>query len=505
MTDTLPRQGDRHVVEAVTPVPWSRFVDRVSSRLPIEVRWPSWAANASLQRRLVLLITFAVASGVVLSGVAAYAMTRMTLYRQLDRELIDVASVTATRISGDVDSGGGLNVDALQAANVALVIIESNKAETRIPGDTVSLVVGPDELAVARTGLGSSARTGMSSDGGAYRIVAVPIPDTTGNYALVLGRDLGPTLATLSNLGWTTAFVGALGVVLSAISGWAVSRSTLRPIRQLNNAVAYITETNELVPIETDGDDEIADLGRSFNSMVYSLASSRERQQRLIADAGHELRTPLTSLRTNIELLIADERAGMLPEGARSEILRDIAAQLGEFTALVGDLVHLTREGAEARQRELDFAEVVDNAISRAKRRGPSLMFDVSLEPVMVLGEADSLERAVTNLLDNAVKFSPHGGTIRVRLHDDQLVISDEGPGIAEEDLPHIFDRFYRSDRARNTPGTGLGLSIVAHTINSHGGWVKAGRSEAGGAEFTVHLPVLVGEDDSQDGRREDD
>jgi two-component system sensor histidine kinase MprB len=257
--------------------------------------------------------------------------------------------------------------------------------------------------------------------------------------------------------------------------------------------VARITETDELIQIEAEGDNELADLSRSFNSMMRSLASSRERQSRLIGDAGHELRTPLTSLRTNIELLIADERSGMLPEGARSDILRDVAAQLGEFTQLVGDLVQLSREDhVEAARVPIDLQDVVANAITRAKRRGPTMMFDVELAEHEVVGNPDTLERAFTNLLDNAVKFSPNGGLITVTMKDQTVVVSDQGPGIADEDLPHVFDRFYRSDLSRNTPGTGLGLSIVAHTMNAHGGWVKAGRAPEGGAEFTVWLPTTT-------------
>ena len=120
-----------------------------------------------------------------------------------------------------------------------------------------------------------------------------------------------------------------------------------------------------------------------------------------------------------------------------------------------------------------------------------------------LVGEPDGLERAITNLLDNAVKFSPPGGTITVRLDGDRLRISDEGPGIASGDLAHVFDRFWRSDSSRNTPGSGLGLSIVAQTIKSHGGWVKAGRAPSGGAQFTVRLPgssTPPGQDPPDDG-----
>ena len=180
----------------------------------------------------------------------------------------------------------------------------------------------------------------------------------------------------------------------------------------------------------------------------------------------------------------------MLPPGARGEILRDIAAQLGEFTTLIGDLVHLSREDTVAPAPEpIDLRDVVEHAVARAKRRGPGLIFDVRLDPLYLVGEPESLERAVTNLLDNAVKFSPPGGTIEVHLEGDRLRIADQGPGINEEDLPHVFDRFYRASTARTTPGSGLGLSIVAQTIKSHGGWVKAGVAPGGGAEFTIRLP----------------
>ncbi len=232
--------------------------------------------------------------------------------------------------------------------------------------------------------------------------------------------------------------------------------------------------------------------------MLRSLAQSREQQRQLIADAGHELRTPLTSMRTNVELLLADDSTGMLPPGARTEVLGDVAAQLGEFSALVGDLVALTRDDHLQRPHELvDLADVTVAAIERAKRRGPGIEFDATLEPTPIMGDPSTLERAITNLLDNAVKFSPHDGTIRIHLSEGSLVIIDEGPGIDEADLPNVFDRFYRSDKARNTPGTGLGLAIVAHTAEVHGGSVKADNEPGAGARFTLRLPVLEPLDDS--------
>jgi two-component system sensor histidine kinase MprB len=169
--------------------------------------------------------------------------------------------------------------------------------------------------------------------------------------------------------------------------------------------------------------------------------------------------------------------------------MNDVNAQLVEFTSLIGDLVALARDETSATPEPLDFRDVVNVALDRVRRRGPGLQFDVELNPFYVVGDSDMLERAVTNLLDNAVKWSPPGGVIRVQLEGDRLRVADQGPGIAEADLPYVFDRFYRADTARNTPGTGLGLSIVAQTVTQHGGWVRAGHSAQGGAEFTVQLP----------------
>lgn len=448
----------------------------------------------SLQSRMVLLTATAVAIAVGCVAVAAYVMTRWSLYDQLDRELVQVSGYTSDAIATDIDNMGGLNTDALRAVNVTLVVVSASGEQLRVPGENATLLADNPELAIARLQAGYSARTSIGSDGQIYRMVATPMNVGNSNYAVVLGRLISPTATTLDSLWLVMVAVGVMGTGFAMATSYWVGRAALSPVRELSDAVHHITETDELDPIQIHSDDELGDLTRSFNSMLVSLRSSRDRQRRLIADAGHELRTPLTSMRTNVELLVADENSGMLPPGARHEILHDVAAQLGEFTSLVADLVQLSREDKLQRNLvELDFADVVAASVERARRRGPGLHFDVKLNPLILTGEPDTLERAVTNLLDNAVKFSPPDGTVHVSLVGEELRISDEGPGIAEEDLPHVFDRFFRSDRARNTPGTGLGLSIVAHTVNSHGGWVRAGNAEGGGAEFTLRLPGIPG------------
>jgi two-component system sensor histidine kinase MprB len=443
-----------------------------------------------LQRRVAYLTTVAVAFAVAATSIAGYVTLRVSLYSALDTELTETARSLAEPVAQDFRTLGGLTERALRAGNISVAAVRADGKIFYVPDERTHLVLGDDELAVARLQTTPSARTGKDTEGQEYRIVSVPF-DEGGRYAFVLGRPLQPTNDILSSLWVVLIAFGAAGVIASSIAGAAVARSSLRPVRQLSAAVEHVTVTDQLDPIDVRGSpDDLTRLAEAFNRMLGSLGSSRERQQRLIADAGHELRTPLTSLRTNIELLAADAKSGMLKPDDRVEILGDVSAQLAEFTTLIGDLVQLARDDRVAPSPEpIDFRDVVNNAVERARRRGKGLIFDVELNPLYVIGEADTLERAVTNLLDNAVKWSPPGGTIRVQLEGDRLRVADQGPGIKDEDLPYVFDRFFRSETSRNTPGTGLGLSIVAQAVTRHGGWVKAGHSSQGGAEFTISLP----------------
>ncbi len=452
-------------------------------------RLRAWLRALPLQRRVAYLTTVAVALAVAVTSVAGYVTLRISLYRALDAEMVQTASsLAAVPVAQDIRTLGGLTERALRAGNVSVAAIRSDGEIFYVPDERDHLVLGPKELAVARLQSGYSARSGVTSGGGDYRIVAVPITDL-GNYALVLGRPLRPTNDILSSLWLVLIIFGVAGVIIAAVVGAYVARSSLRPVRELSAAVEHVTVTKELRPITINATGDIAVLAESFNQMLQSLASSRDRQARLIADAGHELRTPLTSLRTNIELLAADAESGMLKQQDRIDILADVKAQLVEFTDLIGDLVQLARDETAASPEALDFRNVVNAALDRVRRRAHGLAFDVELNPFYVVGDSDMLERAVTNLLDNAVKWSPPNGIIRVQLEGDRLRVADQGPGISDADMPFIFDRFYRGDSARQTSGTGLGLSIVAQTATQHGGWVTAGRSAQGGAEFTIQLP----------------
>jgi two-component system, OmpR family, sensor histidine kinase MprB len=453
------------------------------------LRLRAWLRALPLQRRVAYLTTAAVALAVAVTSVAGYLTLRISLYRALDAEMVQTAtSLAVVPVAEDIRTLGGLTERALRAGNVSVAAIRTDGEVFYVPDERDHLVLGANELAVARLQSGYSARSGVTTGGGEYRIVAVPITDL-GNYALVLGRPLQPTNDILSSLWLVLIIFGVAGVIIAAVVGAYVARSSLRPVRELSAAVEHVTVTKELKPILINATGDIAVLAESFNEMLQSLASSRDRQARLIADAGHELRTPLTSLRTNIELLAADAESGMLKQQDRIDILADVKAQMVEFTELIGDLVQLARDETAAMPEALDFRNVVNSALDRVRRRAHGIGFDIELNPFYVVGDSDMLERAVTNLLDNAVKWSPPGGTIRVQLEGGRLRVADQGQGISESDMPFIFDRFYRGDSARQTSGTGLGLSIVAQTMAQHGGWVKAGRSAQGGAEFTIQLP----------------
>jgi two-component system sensor histidine kinase MprB len=247
------------------------------------------------------------------------------------------------------------------------------------------------------------------------------------------------------------------------------------------------------------GKDELARLASSFNATLNALERSVEAQRHLVADASHELRTPIASLRANIQTL---EDADRLPREERDGLRADIIGELDELTALVGDLVELAR-GTKAGEHvdEVRLDQIVAALVERAERRAAgTIAFRTALEPTVVRGAPDRISRAVSNLLDNARKWSPSGRPIEVELEDGTLSVRDHGPGFADEDLPYVFDRFYRAENARGMPGSGLGLAIVRQAAESHGGSAEALNAAGGGAviriSFGPSLPVAEGDGD---------
>ncbi|HEU5037573.1 MAG TPA: HAMP domain-containing sensor histidine kinase [Nocardioides sp.] len=445
-----------------------------------------WHYRRSLASRVTVLTTIAAGATVLLVAFGAYLTVRMQLQATLDDSLVHRAQTTPTAALCDrnftfpADYFGATNVWVACLDGSGSGLIRGKKA------DQPQKLIGDPEIAVSKGERATSIRT-VSSDGTRWRIAAVHRADGS---TMVIGQSLDSQETVLRKLGIVMLLFGLAGAIASGMAGWAVARNGLRPVRKLTASVEEIARTEDLRPLPVEGDDEIARLASAFNQMLAALAASRDRQRQLVADAGHELRTPLTSLRTNLDLLSQADSAGGLPAEAKEELLRDVRAQIEEMTTLIGDLVELSRDEPLTHVVEpVDLADLVDRTIERVRRRAPGVTFDVDLEPWFVVGEPAGVERALTNLLDNAAKWSPPDGTITVRLSDGVLVVDDQGPGITPEDLPHVFDRFYRSQESRSMPGSGLGLSIVRQVAERHSGTVEAGASPGGGARLTLWLP----------------
>ncbi|NML49921.1 HAMP domain-containing histidine kinase [Streptomyces sp. R302] len=448
----------------------------------------AWFRSRPLRSRLALLTAFAVAVAVAAVSAACWFVTRAQLEGEMDSALrntrLDPGAVqqllALCRRGEELPPVGGYTIQLVDASGG---VCTSGKA---------AIPAGPSDLAVARGTLTDVLHTVKDADGREMRVYTYPRPGPTA-LAVSVARPLAEIDNSLSTLGWVLLMVSGIGVVGAGAAGLWVARTGLEPVNRLTGAVEHVAATEDLtVRIPADGEDEIARLSRAFNQMTAALASSRDRQARLIADAGHELRTPLTSLRTNIELLARSEETGRaIPPEDRRALMASVKAQMTELAALIGDLQELARPDA-VRPGPLEVVplhNVLRSALDRAGLRGPELTFATDLAPWYVRAEPAALERALVNVLDNAVKFSPPRGTIEVTLMRGELTVRDHGPGIAPDELPHVFDRFWRSPSARSLPGSGLGLSIVAHTVKRTGGTVTLAPAEGGGTVATLRLP----------------
>jgi two-component system, OmpR family, sensor histidine kinase MprB len=431
----------------------------------------------SFRTRLALVAAAAVGIAVAVTAASSFFIVRDRLLRQIDQTLDDQA-VAAEHSGPRFRAING--VVAIQAVRDDGTVVVATDANTPIP------VSAQDRLVA--TGQRDEARRSVHTASGHLRVLTVSVP----GGAIQLAYSLASFDHTMSLLGLVLFLVSLVGVALALALGYVVAQAALRPVQRLTAAAEHVAATQQLdATIADTGDDELGRLARSFNAMLQALNASRRQQSQLVADAGHELRTPLTSLRTNIEVLA---KVRDLPEVDREALLGDVTGQLEELTTLVGDLVELAREDeTDTQPEDVRLDTVVYRALERARRRAPTLRFDAYIEEGMVRGQPVLLERAVLNLLDNAAKWSPPGGHVEVGLHRNgagwQLDVRDHGPGIAPDDLPHVFNRFYRAPAARALPGSGLGLAIVRQVVESHGGMAQASCPPGGGALITVRLP----------------
>ncbi|GAA2465295.1 sensor histidine kinase [Streptomyces lavendulocolor] len=447
-----------------------------------------------LRSRLALLTATAVAVAVAAVAVTCWFFTRAQLHGELDTSLKNTSAPDEVLRQAFGACGVRPPQPSAQGANFAYVQLVLPDGRRCVAPYYPPVKVRPEDLEVLGGGPADSLHD-SSTDGGApvrvhsYRTTVGGVPVTAS-----VSRPLAEIDATLSRLALVLTALAGIGVVGAGAAGLWVARTGLKPVDRLTGAVEHVARTEDLtVRIPVDGEDEIARLSRSFNAMTAALASSRDRQAQLIADAGHELRTPLTSLRTNVELLARSEETGRpIPPEDRRALMASVKAQMTELAALIGDLQELSRPDAAVpgRLEVVALHGVLATALDRVRLRGPEVSVTADdVRPWYVRAEPAGLERALVNVLDNAVKFSAPGGTVEVALVDGELTVRDHGPGIPPDELPHVFDRFWRSPSARSLPGSGLGLSIVARTVRQSGGEVVLTAAEGGGTRAVIRLP----------------
>ncbi len=464
----------------------------------------AWVQRIGFRTRVALVAAAAVGIAIALASTVAYVIVRHELYGQADSQLRRTAA-TASRAGrfglGTLQAQGSLPGRGVGGTITFQTITADGNVVPELSNADPPIPVLPADQAVASGSRDEALYTvGRPHNENHARVLTVPatvsgtVPGSPTGFAVQLVRSLSDVDHTLRQLELFLFLVAACGIGLALVLGYLVSRTSLRPVKRLTAAAEQVAATQQLDHrIEVVGDDELARLACSFNAMLGALAESRHQQAQLVADAGHELRTPLTSLRTNIEVLM---KVRDLPPAERESLLDDVQAQLEELTTLVGDLVELAREDElEVEPQEVHFDVIVERAIDRARRRAPSVTFDAHLQPGLVLGQPALLERAILNVLDNAAKWSPPGSHVDIGLTQNgsgwELAVKDQGPGIAPDDLPHVFDRFYRAPSARALPGSGLGLAIVRQVVEAHGGTVQATSPAGGGTLIEVDLPAL--------------
>jgi two-component system, OmpR family, sensor histidine kinase MprB len=436
----------------------------------------------TFRARLALVAAAAVALAVVAASFVVYFVVRDELRSTVDNALRTTAAQLVTTPVHDFDHFVVPNSELGGAPGYPQIVGEDG-AVILPQEETVRLPVGPHVRDVARTGEGAFFMDGRVN-GVHVRMLAFPyVP----GYAVQIARPLTEVDQSLSRIKNLLILIACGGIAIAAALGLAVARATLAPVRRLTGAAENVAETGDLSQrIEVTGRDELSRLASSFNTMLAALEESTKAQRQLVADASHELRTPLTSLRTNIEVLASGRE---LPPGERQRLLKDVVEQLGEMTTLIAELIDLARgERHPAEPEDVRLDLVAGEAVERARRDRPAVSFVTDFEESVVHGVPSTIERAVANLLDNAAKWSPPNGTVEVAVRGSQVTVRDHGPGIEDEDLPHVFDRFYRSAAARGRPGSGLGLAIVRQVAVAHGGTVVAERPEGGGTLITLSL-----------------
>jgi two-component system sensor histidine kinase MprB len=353
------------------------------------------------------------------------------------------------------------------------------------PGDAGWLTPSVAAIDVA-AGRGGPFYTVTKVNGTSAMLLTTPL---TPGLALQVAGPLSATNQEVTSVGATLATLSAIGVLAATLVGWAVATTGLAPVSRLASVAEEVSLTGDPGRrVEVGRHDEVGRLAATFNAMLSALQRSLDAQRRLVSDASHELRTPLASLRINVDVLA--ENPG-LPAAERQEVLARVTDQVAELSRLVASVTDLARgEPPAAERSHVKLDAVTAEALDAARRDWPKTEFTADLAGGVVDGNAERLRVAVRNLLDNAAKFGPPEGPVEVRLAGGELTVRDHGPGISDEDLPFVFDRFYRALSSRSAPGSGLGLAVVREIVTGHGGTVAAELAPGEGTVMRLILPM---------------
>jgi two-component system, OmpR family, sensor histidine kinase MprB len=450
----------------------------------------------SLRRRIATAATLAVVAVAVALGATGYLSTRSHLVGELQQQLrtraqpyaqthTPGATRSAARSSTRTSRRAAAAVPSAPALGGAPGYFESVYSDgTRVAGSggKPELPVDPEVLEIARRAHGSFFR---STTVRGIHVEILTVGDPAGHRAVEVALPLTAVDSVLNSLLVTYGLLVGAGVLLAGVLGTLIARSSLAPIMRFSEQTEQLTRALDAPRrLQETGAIELRRLAVSFNQTVDALERSIQAQRHLIADASHELRTPMAALRSNIQIFLESER---LPEEDREGLQAAILAELDELTQLVADVVELARGSVPSEHTEtIELEVIVKRVLERIRRRAPQLEFTVELEPTVIVNVSDRVIRAVTNVIDNARKWSAPAGLIDVRLRDGVLQVRDHGPGFNEADLPFVFDRFYRADAARRMPGSGLGLAIVKQAAEAHGGSAAATNAPGGGAVLEV-------------------
>ncbi len=458
----------------------------------------------TLRSRLALLTTTAVALAILAASLTAWLLTRSTLISEIDdrlRELVAPAGRLAQVAESGAPAGPSPQISSGEAGQLLDVPIETQivgpggTVVRRFPADGVPVKVGATEAELLEGEETDTQFRTETIDGERYRVASALLPN--GNV-VQMARSLQDVDDAMARLTWLLVGVAAVGVGLAGGLGWVVARAGLRPVDRLTRSAEQVATTKDLAHrIEVDGRGEVARLAGSVNAMLEALDTARTQQRQLVEDAGHELRTPLTTLRNDLGLLVRTEESPerTLPPEDRAALIRDLESEAAALSDLVNEVVDLARGEVEPEPlRETDLRALVERAVARTRRVNPAVTVSVRGNGGSALVRPATLERAVANLVRNALQVSPPGETVEVILRGAggwaTLRVLDHGPGLAAEDLPRLFDRFFRGRGSRERQGSGLGLAIVAQAAAQHGGTVEAGTRPGGGAVFTLRVPL---------------